>query len=276
VIDVTVGNVKDGLIIGWRRCPDDLQPNSIACVIWQAENRGGIPVYEPAGTLDELVATWSARWPGAELSTMTVRYRTWTIGRVGHRLAAMIVVDHRLMLVEGEIDREGASYNEDRFESFLESVRFGTPITTHLQGVTLTTPEDWILFDEGDALRIGTTEGVSPLGDVEFRVAPLEPGASTTISRAFFDESAEEFEVSGPTLAELRGSVEATLGSSWKTTIAGHRAYAWNAQEVRIGTLAILEIVEVKGTFYLLMEYLPIDGPTQPWWSDFLDSISFD
>jgi hypothetical protein len=143
---------------------------------------------------------------------------------------------------------------------------FAPPEPTTVGKLRLTMPAGWLL-------RPGTTTlNVEPAGGGIFsrdqQVIALEPGAKLFIQRPVMQgaqgySESTGFSISGDTYEELVASVDGAMNDAARTQIRidGVKAYRWSVPQTSyIHPLVAVAAVEWRGTFYVFVEHLGLDG----------------
>ena len=130
-----------------------------------------------------------------------------------------------------------------------------------LGDIRVATPDGWVVQTEKTRLVLNSTG--SGFFSIEQLVIALEPGADLSIKRPTGSSQTASFTVSGRTFDELVASIDAAVpdATRTKTTIDGRMAYRWGIPQTwYIGPLNAMGAIEWKGTFYVFVQHLPLDG----------------
>jgi len=161
-----------------------------------------------------------------------------------------------------------------------ETFDFPPPEPSTVGKLRLTMPDGWLV-------RPGTTTlRVEPAGGGVFsrdqQVIALEPGAELFIQRPVmagtqgYSESTG-FSISGDTYDELVASVDAALQDAThrQIRIDGVKAYRWSVPQTSyIHPLVEVAAVEWRGTFYVFVEHLGLDGDPGNGFQVLLDGVN--
>ena len=269
VIDFIVGTIDEGLLYGWRSCPDSIR-GGLECAIYQAEFPGGVVLKVEGKTTDEITSAWQAEFgPAQQVQSRIVNDDQWQVLTYDGLSVAIVVNGSRIVAVT--VRAQGglpASAVPTMLERFLPAIQFGEdpnpgllpPVSATLGDLTLTLPRNFAMNVAAGVMSVNEDTGSFLF--IDDRITRLTPGGSMRIER-YGGSGASSFEVVGATLDELRTSITLGIGDAGpvELRIGDARGYRWNVAQASIShPLVAVAVIEWKGVFYVFEEHFPLDA----------------
>jgi hypothetical protein len=223
-------------------------------------------------------------WVGAESFG---GHRAYTILRPGpdplvppaHDPVVILELESGVFVVDAHVDNGDP---EALLRSFLASIRTGPKLPTisySLGDLVFAAPGGWTVSSGVSTMQVKTDQLIDYFGAAEtLQIDIVSPGSSLSIRRPTSLDANIAATIRGATLDQLKTSVIKAfdLPDVPATSIGGQRAFSWVVPQTSyVVPLAAIAITEWKGHFYVFVEHVIFDGPTQGEFARMLSAIHF-
>ena len=273
LITVSVARNDAGLVVDTTSC-EHAPPNVVfdclaSNLLW--------PVTVTGDTLDELRKSWLASVGEATATQVTLGNEPAVmLARNGRSTVLAIHGDIRVAIITQPLVYGGEEDAARAFASVVASFRFDdlpSPSPTSspqaragtVGDLRLTMPDGWTV--RSSRTSVSVTQAGAGLFRISQQVTLLHPGESLKVGRPVASGhdmgQGAGFTISGGTFEALVAAIDAGMPDATRAsaTIDGVSAYRWGVPQTSyVGPLAFVAAVEWKGSFYVFVEHLPLDG----------------